>query len=147
MSAPFLVVIPVAPPSSLLPNKRRKGKGGSHWSVQSSDTEALKTRAKGAAVDLHASGVWDGKPLDGPVVVSYLVTWPYARYKNEKPIPDHDAIPTAAKAILDGLVLAGVLPDDSHEYVYEIRARGVRGAKDDPYPDGSTLVTLKGVVL
>ena len=138
MSAPFLVVIPVAPPSSLLPNKRRKGKGGSHWSVQSSDTEALKTRAKGAAVDLHASGVWDGKPLDGPVVVSYLVTWPYARYKNEKPIPDHDAIPTAAKAILDGLVLAGV---------YEIRARGVRGAKDDPYPDGSTLVTLKGVVL
>ena len=135
------IVVPMAPPRALLPNVRRRGKGGSHWVEQAGETQALRWAAKAAAVNALAGWREDKRPVfTAPVTVSYAVIWPRSRYGARKPIPDHDAIPSAAKSILDGFVDAGVLVDDSVQYVEEVRATGRRGEVDE---DGCTVVTLR----
>ena len=130
----IVIVVPMAPPRALLPNVRRKGVGGAHWSVQAQETQALRWAAKAAAVNTR--GI---VRIDYPVIVSYEVVWPRVRYGGKRPFPDHDAIPSSCKAILDGFVDAGLLVDDSPAYVVEVRATGHRGETGE---DGCTVVTL-----
>ena len=132
------MIVPLAPPRELLPNNRRRG-GGAHWSVQATATTPYRTAAYLAAVAQR--GTCGGGPLlTGPgVVVAYRVVWPWDRYGARRRLPDPDAIPTACKAVLDGLVDAGVLVDDGPEVIGEIRARGERGQPGEP---GYTEVTV-----
>lgn len=141
------VIVPMAPPASLLPNARRRGKGGAHWTEQSHDTAELRMVARNAA--LVARGMCGGGYLfDRPVIVTIAVTWPWDRCYTKRnriarPIPDPDAVPTAAKAVLDGIVDAFVIVDDSAEFVAEIRGRSLRAEREDE--QGCTVVTLQEV--
>lgn len=108
------ITVPIVPPATLLPNMRRRGKGGaSHW-TQAADTAMVRQAAKMASRD--------ATPITGPVSVTYEIHWPEDRYKGKHRMPDTDSLPTACKAILDGIVDAGILPDDSPEIVTFIGA-------------------------
>ena len=122
------ITVPMAPDRVLLPNNRRNG--NAHWSVQAEATAAYRAAAAYAAVSQRAT-CGGGPIFSGPVIVSVVVTWPWSRYKQRLRIPDPDAVPTAAKAALDGLVDAVILPDDSAEVIAEIRGRSVRGERGE----------------
>lgn len=130
------VTVPMAPPRELLPNARRKSR---HWSEQSDPTAELRSAAKHAAVS-QRNTCGGGPIFREPVIVSYRVVWPWYRYKAALRIPDADAVPTACKAILDGLVDAGMIPDDTPEWVVEVRGRSERG---DVGEQGFVIVRLE----
>jgi Holliday junction resolvase RusA-like endonuclease len=108
------ITIPIVPPATLLPNARRRGKGGSSFWQQAKDTDMLRGAAGVACIGID--------PIPTPVRVTYHVEWPPDRYKGKSRMPDTDALPTACKAILDGLVDREVIPDDSPEHVVFVGA-------------------------
>lgn len=50
-----------------------------------------------------------------------VVCW--GRYPDRRSLPDADGVAPALKGVLDGIVDAGVLPDDNGTYVHEIAYR------------------------
>lgn len=117
-----VITVPMVPPSTLLPNSRRRGKGGSSFWQQAKDTDMLR-----GAAGLACIGV---QPVPTPVRVIYDVHWPADRYKGKSRMPDTDALPTACKAILDGLVDRGIIPDDSPEHVVFVGASQTKETRD-----------------
>jgi hypothetical protein len=112
------VWVPMVPDACLLPNRRRNA----HWSVQNDATQALRTAAK------HGTHVIDpahSLPLSPRVEIAYAVFWG-DRYPGKTQLPDVDALPTACKGILDGLIDAGILVDDSDRYVGRVSAHQMR---------------------
>ena len=117
------ITVPFVPAAVLLPNNRRRA----HWSKQAEATADLRMATRGAAMIWRAlSGCIDSPVFVSPVVISYLVAWPRDRYRGRRPMPDADALPTALKATLDSIVEAGIIKDDSPEYVTEVRATQCR---------------------
>lgn len=133
------IVVPMAPPSDLMPNKQRR----QHWTIRAEATAQLRMAAKGAAMNArHALGQHRGVLFLRPVIVAYEVIWPWLIYGDSQAIPDCDAIPAAAKAVLDGIVDAAVIASDGEGYVELVMATGRRGTKDE---DGMTVVTISEV--
>ena len=64
---------------------------------------------------------WSASQCDGvePMRTPVTVTVTHLR-KNRASMPDVGAVILAAKAVIDGAVDAGVLPDDSPEYVRKL---------------------------
>lgn len=90
------VTIPAAPPSQLFPNQASKQ--GS-WHVRS------RLRKEYREIAFYAAR---GAPsITGPVELTLEVAYPSRRR-----LPDLDATISGAKALLDGVVDAGVLADD-----------------------------------
>ena len=130
------ITVPMAPDRVLLPNNRRNG--NAHWSVQAEATAAYRAAAAYAAVSQRAT--CSGGPIfHGPVIVSVVVTWPWSRYPGKRKMPDVDAVPTACKAAIDGIVDAVIIPDDGPETIIEIRAASRRGKKGE---DGRTIIVI-----
>ena len=120
-----VIFVPYLPDPCLLPNRRRNA----HWSVQNEATQALRMAVRGADIrmdDVHQL------PLTERVEIAYTVFWG-DRYKGKRKLPDVDALPTACKPILDGLIDAGILVDDSDEHVGKVSATQVRGDKEGVY--------------
>jgi Holliday junction resolvase RusA-like endonuclease len=130
MSEPITITVPMVPPATLLANQRRKGKGGSsHWQ-QAADTLLVRSAARAAAIGITA--------VSTPVSITYEVHWPADRYKGKTRMPDCDAIPGCCKAILDGIVDAGVLADDSPDVVTFVGASQTRATRR-----GVVVVTIR----
>lgn len=94
------ITIPCAPPSTLLPNQKRK----KHWGTIAKATRELRECAKYAAREQMPN---DWTPYTGPVVLTL-----YVGYGRRRRIPDLDASAHACKGIIDGLTDAGVMVDD-----------------------------------
>ena len=75
----------------------------------------------GIAKELKDWRAWSAKECDGlPAMrVPVTVTVTHLR-KNRASMPDVGAVILAAKAVIDGAVDAGVLPDDGPEYVRKL---------------------------
>ena len=56
----------------------------------------------------------------------------WGRYPNRSSLPDADAVAPALKGFLDGLVDAGVVPDDDGRYVHAITYRRPEVAAGQP---------------
>ena len=50
----------------------------------------------------------------------------WAEYPSRRSMPDADAIAPSVKPVIDGLVDAGVIPDDSPAYVHQVTYRAPR---------------------
>lgn len=100
----------------------------SHWAkankVKREETETVSLYARQAGI----------KPVEGPVDVSVVFAEEVRFFKNgnRKPVRDVDNIQSAVKPILDGLVEAGVLPNDSPEWVRRV-IPNVKYVKKDPH--------------
>ena len=46
--------------------------------------------------------------------------WAWGRYPDRRSLPDADAVAPAVKAVVDGIVAAGVLPDDKPPHVQAV---------------------------
>jgi hypothetical protein len=116
-----LVLMIPAPCSLLNANHRR------HWRVKARMVKAWRRAAAGEA------GV--GSPIPTPVHVTVIVH----RHHNRGYYDAGNYAPTA-KAVLDGIVDAGVLPDDRNAYVIgpDLRA-------GEPWPAGGVTVLLEPV--
>lgn len=100
----------------------------SHWSkaseVKREETDTAMLYAKQAGI----------KPVTGPVEVSIVFNEEVKFFKNgklKKP-RDVDNIQSAVKPILDGLVKAGIFPDDGPEWVRRV-IPVVRYVRDNPH--------------
>lgn len=100
----------------------------SHWSraseVKRDETENAMLCAKGAGL----------KPVDGPVdvMVEFCEQVKFTKRGKRKKPRDCDNVQGAVKPILDGLVSAGVLPDDGPDWVKRVLPV-VRYVRDDPH--------------
>lgn len=83
-----------------------------HWSERSSHAKQLRSRAA-----WHAKAVWPGRdPIEKAIIeVTLFVPTRHRR--------DPDGLGPTAKPVIDGLVDAGVLVDDSFHVVDEVRFR------------------------
>ena len=99
-----------------------------HWAkaneVKREETDTTMLYAKQAGI----------KPVDGPVDVAVLFAEEVRFFKNgkRKPLRDADNIQAAVKSILDGLVKAGVMPDDSPDWVRRVIPT-VKYVRDNPH--------------
>lgn len=100
----------------------------SHWAkankVKREETETASLYARQAGI----------KPVDGPVDVAVVFAEEVRFFKNgnRKPVRDADNVQSAVKPILDGLVEAGVLPNDSPDWVRRVMPT-VKYVRDDPH--------------
>jgi len=100
----------------------------SHWSkaneVKREETETAMLYAKQAGLN----------PVQGPVDVSIVFCEQVKFYRNgrRKELRDVDNVYGAAKPILDGLVKAGILPDDNPEWVRRVLPT-VKYVTEDPH--------------
>lgn len=124
------IVVPMVPPATLLPNNRRKG---SFW-TQAKDTDMLRGCASLVSRQID--------PIEPPVHVTYRVEWPSDRYRGKSRMPDTDGLATACKAILDGLVDAGVLEDDNADVVTMVSATQTKKTRA-----GVTVVTITSAAI
>lgn len=86
----------------------------SHWGAKAAKTKKLRAMAK--AVALNHSTI-----VDPPVIIT--ITVQYARAGRHDA---HNLQPTA-KALIDGLVDAGLICDDSDEYVHAVTFKATVG--------------------
>lgn len=132
MKESLLLVLPY-PDSRLLPN--RKG----HWA-----TKAEATRlSRGASCVMAAKQVREMWP-DDPAKYTYYaqnidachmtITW----YPKQHRYPDFDSLLRATKPIIDGLVDAHVLADDSHKVIRRMVLS--RGKPDKKNPRTEVLI-------
>lgn len=98
-----IIAIPGCPPSCLSINSRK------HWTVVSNARKKAKT--EGWACALHAL---NGKPTPFKKPVDLLVVIRWGKYRR---IMDRDNVYSMTKPYLDGMIRAGVLPDDSPKYI------------------------------
>jgi len=95
------VTVPMAPPSKLFPNQASKQ---GHWSTRS----RLRAECREVAYFAARSSVpLDTAPITGPVELTLHIGYP-----SKRRLPDLDASISGAKALLDGVVDAGILADD-----------------------------------
>lgn len=100
----------------------------SHWSkanaVKRDETDMAMWCAKEAGL----------KPVDGPVEIMLEFNEEVKFYKNgrRKKLRDCDNVQGAAKPIIDGLVKAGVIPDDGPVWVRRVLPV-VRFVRSDPH--------------
>lgn len=120
------IVIPVAPPSSLSPNARRRG---NVWE-QREATRVMREEAYYAARTIETR--WTG----GKVHIHEHVIWP----KSKRNLPDPDSVASLCKPILDGIIDAGILPDDSDKYVATVTQSQERGTETT----GQTIISITG---
>lgn len=78
------------------------GRLGAHWSAHAAEAAALRGWA--------AQQARGADPID-PCTIEFVLIWPDGR------LPDTDAACLAGKHIIDGLVDAGVIADDSPDHV------------------------------
>lgn len=124
------VIIPMEPPSELLPNRQHR-RGGHYPGVAA--TKECRQVARYAAM---ASGVYI-EPFAGPVTLTI-----HAAYGYKRVTPDLQATISACKAFVDGLADAGIIEDD--DQVKKIVAtheklKGRRGEK----PQGYTRIQIE----
>ena len=79
-----------------------------HWRTKADRTQALRTLAN---VTARNTGL---KPIDGPVTITTHIGYP----PNVHRVDPGNAHPTS-KALIDGLVDAGILTDDSSDHVID----------------------------
>lgn len=123
------ILIPMAPPSELLPNRRHR-RGGFHPGIAAANTS--RTLAKYAAMNAATRT----HPITGPVSVTIHIG-----YGHKRLLPDLDGSISATKPFWDGIVDAGLLVDD--DQIVKIIAtheklKGKRGTK----PEGFTRMTI-----
>lgn len=82
-----------------------------HWAEKNARTKALQVRAK---VEARLQAIDRYK---GPVVMTCIIGYPTAA-RADPP----NAYPTV-KCLVDGIVKAGVLPDDNSDVIVEMRFR------------------------
>ena len=100
-----------------------------HWAQKARRTRSIRTRAfMTARAALHAGGI---TPHEGRTLVHALIAYP-TRHKADPP----NAYPTV-KAAIDGMVDAGVFPEDNSEHVVLSFDRD-----PDKSPAGTYRVTL-----
>lgn len=128
MGRSVTITVGRVPELALMANRRRNGSAS--WRDQADATRALRMQA---AIDARPHD----ERFDVQVEVEYLVRWPRTRYSAKKKLPDVDGLPVACKAILDGLVDAGVIEDDNADVVVKITARQERTDGD-----GCVIVTI-----
>jgi Holliday junction resolvase RusA-like endonuclease len=98
----IMINVPMAPPSKLFPNQASKQ---AHWAIRSrlrAECREVAYFAARAAVPL------DYDPITVPVELELHIGYP-----SKRRLPDLDASISGAKALLDGVVDAGVLADDN----------------------------------
>lgn len=92
--------------------------------LRSNDRDHWRERARKAAEVRQAVGLLArGKRIEPPVIATLIWTVTNDRRR------DAGAASPTLKAALDGLVDAGVIPDDNHRYVVEERCRIERGRR------------------
>jgi crossover junction endodeoxyribonuclease RusA len=106
------VTVPMAPPLALSTNQRSKN----HWHTTREATKELREAAYWSAHDINyqqfgmyiALDVWTSKPVD----VHEHIVWPKGQRRF-----DPDGLATLCKPALDGIVDAGLIPNDSAVYI------------------------------
>ena len=95
-----------------------------HWKQHADETRAVRG---------HARDLWLASDMLSQFPVIFVMqTFTPHECKN---IPDVDSQAWLAKRILDGAIDAGVIPDDAHQYVSDVRLLDVQrspaGAMDE----------------
>lgn len=109
------------PPSELSPNKERNG----HWSKKSKSTERYRMECSILARPRLQGQYTDDMRHPFSMLVEYYccrekdAIGSFGRYK---PM-DVFNVPRSIKALVDGMVDAGVFPDDSLQYISEATVR------------------------
>lgn len=119
----FVLTLPHLPPPELFPNALRS----LHWAVRSNVEKASRDEA-----GWIAKMEWHDKPME-KVEVTYLFT------QKDKRVRDTEALVSAAKPFLDGMIDVGVLMSDSGKYLSIAGAKVIQGDKNE------TLITIKEV--
>lgn len=88
-------------------NSRRR----QHWRTQARSVEAWK----------HAA-LWMARQQRMPRLMAIEVEC-WGRYPNGRSLPDTDAVAPALKAVLDGLVIAQIIPNDTPAHVHGVTYR------------------------
>jgi crossover junction endodeoxyribonuclease RusA len=96
------VVVPMAPPKELAINRRN----ASHWRTTGQATKELREAA------YWATGGWIGCTWKCMVDVHEHIVWPKGQRRF-----DPDGLATLCKPALDGIVDAGLIPNDSAVYI------------------------------
>lgn len=129
------IVVYTAPDRALYPNNRLRS--GGHWPGVAA-AKAQRHTAWGDAINQKPTG-WE--PITGKVSMRVAFAYPKGRR-----LPDLDASISAAKAMIDGIVDAGILADDRlivrHDGAEQTRLKGINA---DVYPDGYTEFTFTEV--
>lgn len=114
-------------PGRLLGRNEREALARSHWSKSNAVKRDETTLAMACAME---AGL---KPVSGPVDVSVIFREQVNFFKNgkRKKPRDADNIQDGCKPILDGLVKAGVIPDDGPDWVRRVIPT-VKYVRDDP---------------
>lgn len=102
------------------PSAQSGGNSRGHWSRVHRERAAEKELAWGAALE----DGWGGLMLSPVNITIHWYGW------NK---PDRDNILSRCKAYLDGLVLAGVIPDDGPDHVASITVGTVWIDRDYPH--------------
>lgn len=103
-----LVIILPLPPKGLSPNARP-----AHWGQRSPRIAECRQHARFTSLNAvrPAGGDWPSLPLRTPVLVDVIATYRIRRRR------DSDNLLASCKPIFDGIVDAGLIPDDSSEYL------------------------------
>lgn len=91
---------------------------GRHWTARKAEVDLIHTMIIAKARELRLQPITEF-PID------ILIT---AHYKHKR---RHDSSNVDDKAIIDGLVMAKILPDDSTEYIRWAATRAIIGASKD----------------
>lgn len=110
VSPAALVIILPLPPKALSPNARK------HWTGRAEEARTYRQHAWAMArvalwPDAQPGAGVRKRPLRTPVLVDVIATY---RIKRKR---DEDNLTASLKPAFDGLVDAGLIPDDSSEYL------------------------------
>lgn len=84
---------------------------GRHWSVQAKRTTPWRDVAM---AHLRNARIRKAVPWEGQVPVTVHLALPFARNARRDP---HNYVGTNVKAVVDGMVAAGIVPDDNPDWV------------------------------
>jgi hypothetical protein len=127
------VVVPMAPPKELATNRR----GSAHWRYRQAAAKLLRTTARAVTLEQHAKAGWEHYVwFTRPVDVHEHIVWPKGQRRF-----DPDGLATLCKPALDGIVDAGLIPNDSAVYIRKVIAEQSVG--DDA--QGKIIITLTEV--
>jgi hypothetical protein len=117
----FTLILPY-PDSTLLPNRKIQGY------VKREATRQARKAAKMIGLDLLNSHIPESCYLNTANCCSMTIIW----YPKTKKIADADSLLRASKPFFDGIVDAGILPNDSWDVIVERTLRRGKPDKDNP---------------
>jgi crossover junction endodeoxyribonuclease RusA len=128
------ITVPCAPSPLLSPNKRNN----THWRTTGDETKALRKATWAATMEMRYAGTQLVRSFSGPVDVHEHIVWPVTQKRRFDP----DSLTTLCKPALDGIVDAGIIPNDSAVVIRTISASQERS--DDQF--GRIEITVREAV-